>query len=1003
MGSGKGSKSKMRVTEYFCSVHYGICQGPVDSLNRIKINNKDAWSGSLGRAAVFSIDNKGLFGGTKKEGGVAGNVVWQNGTMSQFASETFAAKVGRTRNNTPAYRGIANALFTGPPSLRGEDAPPDDPLDAGNESFLPFLNFVRAIFSSGGDSKIGKKNGFYWSSNQPYIWPTHFHVTRIPRGWYGEKAQIIETENTPRAVYFAIDNSGSMNAQRRATVKSAFATIFDQFRAQITDFGMNLTLGINIWGATRETDEWTAATVADIDAAENFVNTRLDGRAGGTRYDEAAEGAMEFFTGTLGTTYDRRLMFFITDGEASDDSHNLARTIMNDLLDRTTGQFTTAAGTDVDCYAVNIHLTDTGQSDYLDNTTGQDKSITTNGQVPVVPADDPQLLSEVVREALGSGLYPSANPAHMIRECLVNTAWGAGASPSALEDSTFRAAADTLFAENFGLSMIWTQQQAVQSFVQEILDHIEGTLFVNPSTGKFELKLIRDDYDPETLEVYDETNCTVNSFQRRSPAEIINEINLTWTNPETEEEEVITGQDLGGVVINNGEIISDNRNYYGVRSRNLAATLLARDLAAVTAPLATAEIEVNRKAWKLTPGAVLRFSSDDYDAKSLLMRVVKVNYGRPGDSTVLVSLTQDIFSFARPTVTLPPDTLDENEQKYPTPFEYVRFLSLNYFLAANMIPPGVASGASYPDSFLAILASTENTDAKEFELATEESDPAGNTEMALAGTRDLTARGLLAEDFPQEAVTTTAAFTSLTRGNGPTVGGFGLIGPEGADEEDLELVLFVSNDGTNWTIHRGVLDTVPLDWPAGTPIRFFTVNMAITDDDVNPAFTPADFKLLMQTSRGIYDLQAAPIRTYSPVDRVYLPTRPANFRVGGVAFGEADMRGVDPIPVTWNQRNRIVEDSQVLSWTDGGVTEEEGQTTSLVLTDPSTGDEINRIDGLTGASYSLPVSAFNGYSQANVTAIAVRDGLDSFTGHTIRVLVSAGYGFNYGYNYGGVA
>ena len=1008
MGKG-GSKPKMRVTEYFCSVQYGLCQGPVDSLNRIRINEKIAWEGRVGSESIFEINKQKLYGGIKKEGGVQGYVVWQPGSFTQFCSETVAAKLGRTPANAPAYRGLANVMMTGKPSLKGEDAPIEEANDGGIQD-SPISNFFQLLIGSlfagvgkenGKDSAVGNRNGFYWGANQPYIWPCAFHLTRIPRGWYPEKAAIVSGTTTPRSVHFAIDNSGSMTAVRRNTVKAAFATLFSQLRQQIDEFGLQINLGINLWGGTTNERIWNNATSANIDAAETFIQNGLNAGAGGTDFTQAANGAVGFFDQSLAQTLDRRIMFLITDGEPTDGYPvSAAQSIMSDLLDRGSGSYSTAAGTAVDCYAVNIELEDTQYSSAHDNTTGTDKSLTTGGAVPVIGEGDSTVLADLIMDALGNGNPPSANPAHMIYEALTDRSWGMGANSAALDDTSFRASADIFFNESFGLSMIWTQQQTIQSFVQEILDHVEANLYVDPSTGKFVLKPIRDDYDPETLEVFDESSCTIRDFQRRAPTEIVNEINLTWTNPDTEEEEVITQQDIGGIVVNNGEIISDNRNYYGIRDRRLAATVLARDLAAVTAPLATAEIEIDRSAWSYAPGSVLKLSSEEHDAEELVMRVAKINYGKPGDSKIVASLTQDIFSFARPQVVLPPSTELDSGGKEPTLIEYVEFMTFNYFFTVNLVPPETTANVDYPDVFVGILASSLNTDVASIDVLGEVLDAAGNTYTEPTGTIMPVSRGQLAVAFEQEAETLTPGFSSLTVGSGPTPGGFALIGLEDGTEQGRELVMFVENDGSNWTIKRGILDTVPREWPIGTPIRFFGPGDFITDAELETAFAERDYKLAMQTTLGAFPESLAQTESYTPSERPYLPARPANVKVAGVGFGDVDASDLPDVPVTWANRNRLTEDSQVLAWDDPGVTPEPGQLTKITILDADTREIVNEIADLPDESYTLPKASFGTATRAIVRVTSTRGGYESLQGHEIGITIASGYGFGYGLSYG---
>src|SRR5690606_35173764 len=59
-----------------------------------------------------------------------------------------------------------------------------------------------------------------------------------------------------------------------------------------------------------------------------------------------------------------------------------------------------------------------------------------------------------------------------IIRCLTNAAWGMGYPSASIDDASFRAAADTLAAEGFGLNLIWLQQSTIEQFVREVMDHI---------------------------------------------------------------------------------------------------------------------------------------------------------------------------------------------------------------------------------------------------------------------------------------------------------------------------------------------------------------------------------------------------------------------------------------------------------------------------------------------------------------------------------------------------
>lgn len=260
---------------------------------------------------------------------------------------------------------------------------------------------------------------------------------------------------------------------------------------------------------------------------------------------------------------------------------------------------------------------------------------------------------------------PNANPAHIIYECLTNTAWGMGAAPSDIDLGSFNRCSKTLLDEGFGLSMIWTAQASIESFVNEVLNHIDGSISVHPRNGRLHLKLVRNDYSVATLPVLDPDNCVVSNFQRKGWGETVNEINVTWTNPQNEQEETVTWHALDNIA-NQGNIVSETRNYYGVRDGTLAMRLAMRDCAAASYPMATCDVEVDRTAWDWVPGDVVKLNWPELNIFGLVMRVGPIDYGRPGEMRVRVNLVEDVFHLPA-TAEAPPETGWEDPIVEPAP------------------------------------------------------------------------------------------------------------------------------------------------------------------------------------------------------------------------------------------------------------------------------------------------------------------------------------------------
>jgi hypothetical protein len=583
-----------------------------------------------------------------------------------------------------------------------------------------------------------------------------------------------------------------------------------------------------------------------------------------------------------------------------------------------------------------------------------------------------------------------ANPAHIIYEALTNTDWGMGSPSTLIDVASFEEAGVTLFDEPLGLSMIWTRQTTIQDFIQEVLNHINGVVFVDPQTGLLTLKLIRGDYDVDTLPSIDPSTANLTNFGRKLWGDIVNEINVTWTNPETEKDETVTAQDLASITTQGG-IVTDSRNYYGARYAALAKALASRELRSAGAPLATCDAEVDRSMWALRPASVLLVNWPEYGLSDLVMRVTSIDYGKPGDPAIKLSLIEDVFGLDYGAYVDPPGTAWEDPSQAPTPVDEQEALTLPYFFAANATTSIV--GTEYPEVLAGALAASSNTDTSQYELWGEVAQPDGSTAWESLSTLNIVAHGELAADINAEAVSAGIAFDNFIGALRPSVGGFALIG-DGV-ESGREIAL-ITGAGTSYNLSRGVLDTVPRAWPAGTPIWFIEDDSLIEDPTARSSGEVVDYRLLTRTSQGVLNLYAATLLEAAMTDRPWRPLRPANLTIGGVKFNSistpVNMIGTNPIPVSWSNRNRLTEDGQVLGWTSATVTPETGQTTTLAVL-KTDGTVLATHSGLTGSSYNVLASDFGTEALGEIRLSSSRTDADgtfeSLQNHSLYVKVAS--------------
>lgn len=754
MGIFGSSKPKMEVVDYYLSIHYGVCLGPVDRITKITVDKKEAWTGNVTAHSSFRISKRDLFGGNKKEGGVDGVVEYMPGREDQVLSQSLASRLGLTPATAPAYRGITSLFFSG------------GGVGGGG-------SFGGLFGGRGGGS------GFFWRSNSPYI----------PGTW-------VTVERSPKAL--------------------------------------------------------------DPDM----------------------------------------------------------RMIGND-----------------------------------------------------------------------------ANPAAILAEVLTNDDWGMGSPEYALNMQSFRDAAVTLRNEGLGLSILWVQQDTIENFSTTIINHIEGMIYYNPLDGLLTMKLIRDDYDPDTLFTITPDNAELSRFQRKLWGDTSNEIVVQWTNPETEETETVTLQDIGNIA-QQGGVVSETKDYTGVRNADLAMKLCTRDLRVAAAPLASCEARVDRSAWKVTPGSCVKVNWPEHGMDGVIMRVGNVDYGSTSDSKINVKLIEDVFSLPQASYTTPPGSEWIDPSETPRPLANHLLMTANYFIANSMVED--VDPAQYPQAVVVALGSQAGTDTSEFSLDYRDVDTTGASSWVDGKDMNLSSRAELDQDIPFEAASTIAV-RNIKLANGIAVGDIVVIGN---DELTQEMAIVTEVQESLLVIRRGVLDTTPKEWPAQTPVWFIDPGAEVVENVLRTGGEQMTYRMRPRTSRGHLPIADAPDVTVNVTMRPWLPYRPANVRINNSSASEININGAANFDVTWANRNRTTETEAVLAWDAATVTPEEGQTTVIqILRADRT--VITEFVDLPGTSYRVPTTDFATEATATLRVLSSVDGRRSMQGREITLLINpTGYGLAYGYNYG---
>ncbi|MBK7804303.1 MAG: hypothetical protein IPJ55_16910 [Chloracidobacterium sp.] len=528
------------------------------------------------------------------------------------------------------------------------------------------------------------------------------------------------------------------------------------------------------------------------------------------------------------------------------------------------------------------------------------------------------------------------NPAHIVYQCLTDTSWGMGYPTSAIDDDSFTAAADTLLAESFGLSMLWSKQETIDGFIQIVLDHIGGLLYVRPDTGTFALKLIRSDYDRGTLTLYGpDTLVSAENYQRQAWGETVNEVTVIYTHPCTGKDTPITVQDMANVQIQGG-VVSQTRNYPGIQRIDIAQRVALRDLQSVSTPLARIKLTATRAAWQVFPGDVFRLTWPEYGIDDVVYRALSVNRGTLQDGQIIIDAVEDVFGLPDNTYLVEQPSEWEDPSNAAAVAPYRKLVEAPYWDLSRTLS---AADLDYVDAlsgYLETLAVRPSGDATNYSIYAK----IGAADYAEEGNGDFCASATIVE-------TLTKTTTAITLTNGVDLdlvvaGGYAIIGDE------YVLVSAIDAGALTATISRGVLDTVPADHTASTRIWF-------ADGDVGFSTTEyadtevLDVKLLPITGQGMLEITEAPSDSITFDQRQYRPYAPGKLLVNTSAYPEW-IDGLAALSLTWAHRDRLLQTAYIVEQSEASIGPEAGVTYTLRIY--SEFDILLRTESLSGTGYT---------------------------------------------------
>jgi hypothetical protein len=583
------------------------------------------------------------------------------------------------------------------------------------------------------------------------------------------------------------------------------------------------------------------------------------------------------------------------------------------------------------------------------------------------------------------------NPAHMIRECLTDNQWGAQQPVSMFDETEWQAVADVLYTEGFGLNFKWkSTTRTLEALIADVLRHIDAVLYQDMTNLLFHLKLIRFDYDPDTLDIYDDDDIvSIEEFTRPSYGEIPDEIWIEYWDRLHHKEVAIPEQDLALIDQQGGKIIPSRQKFLGIMDDSLATKVAARERRQQGAMNARFKLRAKRTMYNLYPGDVFKFTYSPLGIESMIVRVIDVDYGSLRDGEIVFNCIEDVFGMENSVVASPPSTGWSDPNNDAADVTELKLIETPYHTLVEAGSQANVDAMGNDEGMLSVQAKDPTGDSFDYLLNLRDS-PAGSFYEDTRGA--FVPSGLLSADMSENAQDVIVTLTNNDSLLLVDVDSYCLIGNE------ILKVKAIDSDNDQVTLARGVLDTVPEahsgpDSGGSNADRVWFMGMVNKiGGTIYSATDQPGVKLLSRTIKSELDIGDATAYNASVFNsRLIRPYPPGNFKINGQSY-PSSFSGEPTI--SWNHRDRKTQLGAITEHSNASVGPEVGTTYTLQIYDEDN-NLIHTESGMTGTSYtydSLEERIDSGLgsgdplnSKLRFVLKSVRGGYDSWQSYDVTV------------------
>lgn len=572
------------------------------------------------------------------------------------------------------------------------------------------------------------------------------------------------------------------------------------------------------------------------------------------------------------------------------------------------------------------------------------------------------------------------NPAHALYDSIVHPD-SQGQPSGSINDASFRAAADVLYDERFGICTVWEPaQETPKQFQDRIGDLIGGQVNQSRVDGLYYLDLVRDPTDDEyaALPILTESDVIEFEQQPNVTAEDTTTIIGKWRDPTTKADYSTRAVESAAAIRARGSRVVETKERFEIPTEELCLRVCLRDLNLNVLPRSEFSLTCLRRVRSLRPCQLFRLQMPSEGIADVLLVLVKINHGTLKDGKIAIEAITNTAGLPRAVYLAPSDP------PWQAPDT-----------TATVPPAQVAMEAPYID--LVALLSAAELDALTDDVgyvATAAQSPASATGYLLATSVDGSDYATSASPFefvPTALASSAAPLTSdvtLTEGvDLSTVA----VGEWALWDDEIVRIDAIDADAGTATLGRGCADTVPVAHLDGARI-WFIGDRSGTDRTQYAGGDTVNAKVLTQTIDDLLDVDTATALPVAMDDRQARPYPPGQLRFDdALADGQAYPDGlVAALTTRWTHRDRITQADQLVDESAGSIGPEAGTTYTVSYYQPP-GTLVHSEAGIAGTA-AMPYT-FPEDGQAQITVASERDGYTSLqaASHTFNYARVSGY------------